>query len=219
MKLELRSVKKDFISKSGKQHTCKEKMNLIVNSGEFHLLYGSSGSGKTTLLNIMTGMLRPSEGQVLLDGNEIHNRKEEELARLRRDVFGYAMQSGSLLSSLTVYENIVLPLSFFGGRKEEEARKRLQETGLWKVRDSYPLELSGGEYRRCTIVRALMRNPKFLFADEPTSNLDDENADVIIEMLKNLQKEGTAVVVATHDKRFMEISDAIVHTMPRSYIE
>ncbi|MGN0289508.1 MAG: ABC transporter ATP-binding protein [Lachnospiraceae bacterium] len=203
MQLELKGIKRDFVSRNGCQHRCIEGMNLVISSGEFHLLYGASGSGKTTLLNMMAGMLRPSEGQILLDGEEIQNKGEQELARLRRKTFGYAMQNASLLSSLTVYENVVLPLSFFA-KEEEEAAKALQKAGLWRVRDSYPSELSGGEYRRCTILRALIMKPKFLFADEPTSNLDDENARVIMEMLEGLRKEGAAVVVATHDKRFIE---------------
>lgn len=204
MQLELKNIKKDFVSKSGRHHKCLENMNLVIESGELHLLYGASGNGKTTLLNIMTGMLRPSAGQVLLNGKEIQSMKEHELAQLRRKCFGYAMQNASLLASLTVYENIALPMSFLTKRESAVIEEQLKKAGLWKVRDSYPSELSGGEYRRCTILRALINQPDFLFADEPTANLDDENAEIIIEMLNELRKKGTAVVVATHDKRFME---------------
>lgn len=207
MKLELRNVKRDFVSRSGCHYTCIEDVNMEIHSGEFHLLYGASGSGKTTLLNIMTGMLRPTEGQVLLDGTEIQGKKEQELALLRRKSFGYAMQNASLLNSLTVAENIALPLTFFSGTGTAE--EQLKKAGLWKVRNSYPSELSGGEYRRCTILRALVIQPDFLFADEPTANLDDTNAEIIIEMLEHLREQGTAVVVATHDKRFMEDSRQI----------
>ncbi len=206
MRLELKDVKKDFVSRSGSYHKCIENMNIVVDSGEFHLLYGASGSGKTTLLNIMTGMLRPSEGQVLLDGQEIQNMKEQELAALRREKFGYAMQSASLLSALTVYENIALPLTLSSKGKVDEVEEQLKRAGLLMVRDSYPAELSGGEYRRCTILRALISKPDFLFADEPTSNLDDRNAEIVIEMLSRVREQGTAVVVATHDKRFLEES-------------
>ncbi len=204
MQLELRHVKKDFVSKRGRHYKCIEDMNLVIQSGELHLFYGASGNGKTTLLNIMTGMLRPSDGQVLLDGKEIQNLKEHELALLRRERFGYAMQNASLLGSLTVYENISLPLTFFTKGNPDRVEEQLKKAGLWRVKDSYPSELSGGEYRRCTILRALITEPDFLFADEPTSNLDDQNAEIIIDMLNELQKQGTAVVVATHDKRFME---------------
>ena len=206
MQLELRHVKKDFVSKRGRHYECLEDMNLVVQSGEFHLLYGASGNGKTTLLNIMTGMLKPSDGQVLLDGKEIQSMKEHELAVLRRKCFGYAMQNASLISSLTVYENITLPMNFFSKTEPVKIEEQLKKAGLWKVRDSYPSELSGGEYRRCTLLRALINQPNFLFADEPTANLDDENAKMIIEMLGNLKEQGTAVVVATHDKRFMDSS-------------
>lgn len=211
MQLELKHVKKDYVSKRGRHYKCLEDINLVMQSGELHLLYGASGNGKTTLLNIMTGMLRPSEGQVLLDGKEIQSMKEHELALLRRKCFGYAMQNASLLSSLTVYENIALPLNFFAGDEPAKIEEQLKKAGLWKVRDSYPSELSGGEYRRCTILRALINQPDFLFADEPTANLDDENAETIREMLNELREQGTAVIVATHDKRFMEGESLFVH--------
>lgn len=211
MQLELKHIKKDFVSKRGRHYKCLEDINLVMQSGELHLLYGASGNGKTTLLNIMTGMLRPSEGQVLLDGKEIQSMKEHELALLRRKCFGYAMQNASLLSSLTVYENIALPINFFTESEPVQIEEQLKKAGLWKVRDSYPSELSGGEYRRCTILRALINQPDFLFADEPTANLDDENAETIIEMLNELREQGTAVIVATHDKRFMEGESLFVH--------
>ena len=228
MRLELKSIKKEFVSRSGCRYNCLEDLNMVIESGEFHLLYGASGSGKTTLLNIMAGMLHPTSGQVLLDGREIQNAKERELALLRRRRFGYAMQSASLLSSLTVYENIALPLTFFVGTEspakamqvtkpqateekatmqiETQIESQLRKAGLWKVKDSYPAELSGGEYRRCTILRAFITGPDFLLADEPTANLDDRNAEIIIEMLEELRKQGAAVVVATHDKRFADDS-------------
>lgn len=204
MQLELKDIKKDFVSKRGRYYKCLEGINFMIESGELYLLYGASGNGKTTLLNIMTGMLRPSAGQVLLDGKPIQSMKEHELARLRRKHFGYAMQNASLLASLTVYENVALPMNFFAKSEPSVIEEQLKKAGLWKVRDSYPSELSGGEYRRCTIVRALINQPDFLFADEPTANLDDENAKIIIEILDELRKKGTAVIVATHDKRFME---------------
>ena len=134
MQLELKHVKKDFVSKRGRHYKCLEDMNLVIGSGEFHLLYGASGNGKTTLLNIMTGMLRPSEGQVLLDGKEIQSMKEHELALLRRKCFGYAMQNASLLSSLTVYENIALPLNFFAESEPEKIEEQLEGKGFLSVR-------------------------------------------------------------------------------------
>ena len=204
MHLELKGIRKDFVSQRGQYHECLRDVNLVVESGELFLLYGASGNGKTTLLNMMTGMLKPTEGQILLNGKEIQGMKECELARLRRKCFGYAMQNASLLNALTVYENIALPLAFFAKKEPIKLEEQLKKAGLWKVRDSYPSELSGGEYRRCTILRALIHQPDFLFADEPTANLDDENAKIIIEMLDDLRKQGTAVIVATHDRRFME---------------
>ena len=104
--------------------------------------------------------------------------------------------------SLTVYENIALPLTFFSKGKPGEIEEQLHQACVWKVRNSYPSELSGGEYRRCTILRALITKPDFLFADEPTANLEDTNAKAIIEMLDRLREQGAAVIVATHDKRF-----------------
>ena len=197
-------LKIDNLCKKYGEKAVLENLSMQIEGPGVLAIMGASGIGKTTLLNIMTGMLRPSAGQVLLNGKEIQSMKEHELAQLRRKCFGYAMQNASLLASLTVYENIALPMSFLSKRESTVIEEQLKKAGLWKVRDSYPSELSGGEYRRCTILRALINQPDFLFADEPTANLDDENAEIIIEMLNELRKKGTAVIVATHDKRFME---------------
>lgn len=211
MELVLEQVAKSYLKKGGRHSSGLESQTMTIRSGEQHLLYGSSGSGKTTLLHLMCGMLSPTEGKIIIDGREIQKLSGRALAKVRREYFGYIMQDAALLDSLTVYQNIMLSKLMGNSSPKsvnEEYMKRFQ---LEKVKDSYPAELSGGEYRRCAVLRAIALKPQILLADEPTSNLDDVNAMVIINELDRLRKQNVAVVIATHDPRFLERESSVHH--------
>lgn len=204
MKLELKNISKTFITEYGNQVTCLENQNMMIHSGEMHVLYGDSGNGKTTLLNIMTGMLKPTSGSVLLDGKEIQNLNEKDKAGIRQQYFGYIMQEAAMIPSLTVYQNITLPFMDYKIIETETMEQKIEEFGLSRVRNSRVGEISGGEYRRCAVLRAIVAKRPFLFADEPTANLDERNAEKMIEVLEKALKGGAAVVIATHDKRILD---------------
>lgn len=165
-------------------------------------IIGPSGSGKTTLIAICAGLERPSEGAVFLDGVALHRSSEEELARLRNQSIGFVFQNFQLLPSLTAVENVMVPAEIRG---ENHARSRasdlLKQVGLNGRFDHYPVQLSGGEQQRVAIARAFMNQPKVLFADEPTGNLDAETAKEIIKLLFELnERRGTTLLLVTHDR-------------------
>ena len=165
-------------------------------------IIGPSGSGKTTLIAICAGLERPSEGAVFLDGVALHRSSEEELARLRNQSIGFVFQNFQLLPSLTTVENVMVPAEIRG---ENHARSRasdlLKQVGLNGRFDHYPVQLSGGEQQRVAIARAFMNQPKILFADEPTGNLDAETAKEIIKLLFELnERRGTTLLLVTHDR-------------------
>ncbi|MGH7853792.1 MAG: ABC transporter ATP-binding protein [Candidatus Binatia bacterium] len=169
-------------------------------------IVGPSGSGKTTLIAICAGLERPSEGSVALDGTALHNASEEELARLRNQSVGFIFQNFQLLPSLTALENVMVPAEIRG---ENHARSRagdlLKQVGLDGRLDHYPVQLSGGEQQRVAIARAFMNQPKILFADEPTGNLDAETARDIIRLIFDLNAtRGTTLLLVTHDRELSQ---------------
>lgn len=165
-------------------------------------IVGPSGSGKTTLIAICAGLERPSEGSVALDGMALHSATEEELARLRNQSVGFIFQNFQLLPSLTALENVMVPAEIRG---ENHARTRagdlLKQVGLDGRLNHYPVQLSGGEQQRVAVARAFMNQPKVLFADEPTGNLDADTAGEIIKLIFDLNAtRGTTLVLVTHDR-------------------
>ncbi|MDR1546846.1 MAG: ATP-binding cassette domain-containing protein [Deltaproteobacteria bacterium] len=170
--------------------------------GEFAVVVGRSGSGKTTLLNMLVGLLSPDDGEVFIDEVGLWSLDDGALSRLRNERIGYVPQGRSLLGSLTVLDNVRLPfhLAPRGGGSRARALELLDELGLGPMSDNYPADLSGGELRRATLARALINSPKFLVADEPTSDLDLATAREIVELLKNLNAQGLTVLAATHDE-------------------
>jgi len=177
-------------------------ISLSVEKESTCAIIGPSGSGKTTLIAICAGLERPTEGTVFLNGVALHRSSEEELARLRNQSIGFVFQNFQLLPSLTAVENVMVPAEIRG---EKHARSRasdlLKQVGLNGRFDHYPVQLSGGEQQRVAIARAFMNQPKILFADEPTGNLDAETAKEIIKLLFELNAgRGTTLLLVTHDR-------------------
>ena len=177
-----------------------------VNHGEQWLLLGESGSGKTTLLHILGGLLRPSSGRVVVNGADLYTLRPRALDRFRGQHIGIVFQQPHLIRSMTVEENLLLAQSFAGiGRDVFRIREVLNALDMEHKRHAYPQELSQGQAQRAGIARALVNRPALLLADEPTSSLDNRNADAVIRLLSDLAtSEGSTLIVCTHDDRVKE---------------
>jgi len=198
--LELKGLTKEY-KRSNRAFNAVNGVNLSVERGDFIGIIGRSGSGKSTLLNMSAGLLKPSSGTVLFDGRDIFSLNDESISLLRNERIGYVPQGQSLLSNFTILENVCIPWFLFKreGETEERALSLLEKTGIRHLAASYPKELSGGEMRRVAIVRALINNPDIVIADEPTSDLDAETTADIMRLLSAIAKEGTAVLIVTHE--------------------
>jgi putative ABC transport system ATP-binding protein len=194
-------------------HALRE-INLNVFPGQFLAVVGRSGSGKTTLLNIMAGLDKPSAGQVLFDERDLATMSEDDLTDLRRHRIGFVFQSFGLLPLLSAMENVELPLRISGvgtGEREERTREALEIVGLWDRAKHRPYELSGGEQQRVAIARAIVIRPSVILADEPTGELDSNNAHSIFGLFKEMVvKQGISVVAATHDSTLLSMADEVM---------
>ena len=189
-------------------------VSLAFPAGMVTLIVGPSGSGKTTLLSVLGCLLRPQEGLVLMNGNDVTKISEQERTSIRREQIGFIFQSFRLFKSLTAVENVMLAMEISGvkGRQaREKAEKLLGTLGLGEKKDLKPDELSGGEKQRVAIARALMREPKIILADEPTASLDSNNGEVITRILHDIAEvEGRTVVIVSHDERLRVFARNIV---------
>jgi ABC-type lipoprotein export system ATPase subunit len=209
--LSFQNVTKDYLS-DGQPVRALEALSLEVSRGEFVALVGRSGCGKSTLLNLAGAMDFPTSGRVLVDGVSTSSLKDSELTRLRREKVGFVFQSFQLLHTLTVFENVELPL-LLAGRPDARgaARERLAWVELEGLGDRYPHQLSGGQMQRVGIARALIHGPSILLADEPTGNLDTATGNVILELLQRLAREQkTATIMATHSTEAAALADVVV---------
>jgi putative ABC transport system ATP-binding protein len=209
--LSLQNVTKDY-SSDGQLVRALDGLSIDVTSGEFVALVGRSGCGKSTLLNLAGAMDFPTSGQVLLDGLPTSSLKDAELTQLRRTKVGFIFQSFQLLNTLTVFENVELPLLLAGKPgARAAARERLAWVELDGLGDRYPHQLSGGQMQRVGIARALVHGPSLLLADEPTGNLDTSTGNVILELLQRLTREqNTATIMATHSAEAAALADVLV---------
>ena len=188
-------------------------VSLNIMPGQFIAVVGRSGSGKTTLLNILAGLDKPTSGRVLFQNRDIAEMGERDLTDLRRHKIGFVFQSFGLLPLLSAFENVELPLRIAGVRareREERAREALEIVGLWNRARHRPYELSGGEQQRVAIARAIVNEPPLILADEPTGELDSNNARSIFGLFKQMvQERGISVVSATHDSTLLEKADEV----------
>jgi len=209
--VSLQNVSKDYFT-DGQPVRALNGVSLDVNRGEFVALVGRSGCGKSTLLNLAGAMDFPTSGSVLLDGVETSTLQDAGLTLLRREKVGFIFQSFQLLHTLTVFENVELPLLLAGKPNARGvARDKLGWVELEGLGDRYPHQLSGGQMQRVGIARALVQSPAILLADEPTGNLDTVTGNVILDLLKRLTRElNTATLMATHSVEAAALADAVV---------
>jgi len=186
-------------------------LDISVKKGEMVGLCGASGCGKSTLLNILTGMLRPDSGKVIVNGSDISGLSEKKRTYLRGNVIGYVMQKNSLLPELTIMQNILFP-SYTAKKSadEKKAQEIAERLAIGGQLSSYPSQLSGGEYRRAMLARILLLNTPIIAVDEPTSNLDPESAEIVRSMLKEANRNGVTVITASHDPLLLECTDRVV---------
>ncbi|HEY9688000.1 MAG TPA: ABC transporter ATP-binding protein [Coleofasciculaceae cyanobacterium] len=210
--IEIRDLSKHY----GEHHVQALKgISLDIAPGEFVALMGPSGCGKSTLLNILGTIDRPSGGSVRMDGADIFTGNEEALTRFRRERLGFIFQFFNLLSTLTVAENVALPLDLDPGfpesRKKQVVASILEQVHMSHRADFYPSQLSGGEMQRVAIARALVHSPQIILADEPTGNLDTENGAAVLTLLRDLTRSGGQVVLmATHSEEAASCADRIL---------
>ncbi len=189
-----------------------KNISLAVTSGEFLVVEGQSGSGKTTLLSLLSGLDKPSAGRIIVDGRDITDATEDELAPMRNQFFGFVFQAFHLVPSLTALENVMFPAELNHDRMAaERARALLQRVGLSHRETNFPHQLSGGEMQRVAICRALINLPKIIFADEPTGNLDSKNGRSILNLLLEFHREErTTLIMVTHNREIAALADRII---------
>ena len=191
-----------------------KEVSLSIAKSEFVCLVGKSGCGKTTLLSLLSGLERPTKGNVMLDGTDVTKATEDELALFRRNNVGFIFQSFNLIPTLSAWENVALPLfpiKMAGEERKKRALDLLEKMDMGHRTDHLPSALSGGEKQRLAIARALVNNPKVLFADEPTGNLDSVTGDAIMEILKRLHtQEGVAILMVTHEVELAKTADRLI---------
>ena len=208
MALEIRNLSRKFQQGEREFYALKD-LNLSVGQGDFINITGRSGSGKSTLLNLIAGLLRPTEGDILWNGKVVSQISDEESSRFRNDQIGYVMQGNAALANLTVWENVCLPWYIYPREGDVGARatKLLEQVGIAHLRDAYPSRLSGGEIKRMSIARALINGPEILLADEPTGDLDKENTEEIMRLFREIADQGTTVIVVTHELDTLRYGD------------
>ena len=210
--ISLKKVSRTFSLPSGDIDAVKN-VSLKIKNGKFIIISGPSGAGKTTLLNMVSGIDIPSSGEVLISGNSIKSFSKNQLNELRRKTIGMVFQAHALMPLLSAYENVELPLRILGigGKERKNKTEEILEILGLKYRMSHrPYELSGGERQRVSVARALVRKPKILVADEPTSQLDSVNTEIVFEQIKDICKKfNTTVVLATHDQRMKKFGDKL----------
>lgn len=183
-----------------------DHVSFSMEAGEMLAIVGQSGSGKTTLLNLLGGIDKPSAGQVLLAGQDIHSLSDTEAAKLRRQKIGYIYQDFKLLPILTAKENILLPAILDGKKAPARVVNALADRlGIGNRLNHLPSQMSGGQRQRVAIARALINHPSIILADEPTGNLDKESANEILEMLLKLNHEGNTILLVTHEESFADL--------------
>ena len=187
-----------------------DNVSLTVNEGEWVAIMGPSGSGKSTMMNIIGCMDKPSLGEVLLDGVDISKESSKRLTDIRRDKIGLIFQQFHMVNYLTAVENVMVSQYYHSMPDEEEALEALGRVGLRERARHLPSQLSGGEQQRVCVARALINHPELILADEPTGNLDEANENIVLDLFAQLHKEGTTLIVVTHDP---EVAEAAQRTI------
>lgn len=190
-----------------------DNISIDVHPAEMILVYGPSGSGKSTLLQLLSGMDKPTGGAILFEGKDITSLNENELTKFRQEDIGFIFQSWELIDHLTAVENVEVPMyptKIDTGELRTRAVQLLRRLELMDREKHYPKEMSGGEQQRVGIARALVKEPKIIFADEPTGNLDLEAGEKLMRLLKIICRQGTAIIVATHNQELRKYADRVI---------
>ena len=210
--LKLINVSKSYVSETETVAPLKD-INMDIYEGQFIAIVGRSGSGKTTLLNVMAGLDKPTSGEVLLHGTNIALMDENSLTEVRRNKIGFIFQSFGLLPLLSAFENVELPLRISGvghSERSEKTNNALEMVGLLPRSNHRPYELSGGEQQRVSIARAIVGSPPLILADEPTGELDSNNAKSIFGLFKDMVvTQGMTIIAATHDSSLLSMADQV----------
>ena len=189
-------------------------VNIEVSEGEFVAVMGPSGCGKSTLLNILGLLDNPTAGEYYLNGTEVSRYTESQRTDLRKGAIGFVFQSFNLIDELNVYENVELPLLYMGipsAERKKRVEDALERMGMMHRVKHFPQQLSGGQQQRTAIARAVVANPKLILADEPTGNLDSKNGREVMELLKELHRDGTTIVMVTHSQHDADYADRIIN--------
>ena len=230
--LEANNISKNYVI-DGQEIAVLDEVSLGIKEGEFVVIMGSSGSGKSTLLSLLSGLDHPTAGSILIEGIDITNKTEDQLAPLRNETIGFVFQSFHLIPSLTALENIMFPaelkaesnkagnsalksntqkISTKKSSAKETALALIEQVGLSSRCHNFPHQLSGGEKQRVSICRALINQPKILFADEPTGNLDSTNGEAVLTLLLQLrQQTQTTLILVTHDHAIAQRADRVIN--------
>lgn len=201
--IEMKSISKVYRTEHVETYALRS-LDLRVEQGEFVMVTGPSGSGKTTFLNIAGLLHKPTSGEFLFRGRNVSNLSDRESSSLRNEYLGFVFQGFNLIPTLTVYENVEVPLRYRRGMDSRQVKSRIEEAlglvGLSSRKNHYPAELSGGQQQRVAIARAISGDPALILADEPTGNLDTKMADAIMGVLREINQDGTTIVMVTHDR-------------------
>ena len=211
--IKIENIKKVFRTEDVETWALRE-VSLEVKAGEFVAIMGPSGCGKSTLLNILGLLSSPSEGTYMLDGKDVSTLSESDRIKLRKGALGFVFQSFNLIDELNVTENIELPLLYMNVAskdRKEAVKKVIDRVAMGHRAKHFPAQLSGGQQQRVAIARAVISNPKLILADEPTGNLDSKNGREVMELLKELHREGTTIVMVTHSQRDASYADRVVN--------
>jgi putative ABC transport system ATP-binding protein len=219
--IKMEGVKKVFLTDEVETHALSE-IHLQVRRGEYVSISGPSGCGKSTLLSILGLLDSPTDGTYLLDGKPVANLTASERTRIRNREIGFIFQAFNLIGDLTVYENVELPLTYRGTGSAERAQKveqALQRVGMAHRMRHYPSQLSGGQQQRVAVARALVGDPLILMADEPTGNLDSRNGEAVMELLRDLHRNGATICMVTHDERYSHFAERTIHLFDGRIVE
>ncbi|WP_438710525.1 ABC transporter ATP-binding protein [Aquimarina muelleri] len=211
--IQIEKLKKSFRTEEV-ETLALNNVNLKVETGEFVAIMGPSGCGKSTLLNIIGMLDNPNEGYYHFDGQEVGGLKENQRTKIRKGNLGFVFQSFNLIDELTVFENVELPLIYLNIKKSEREQKVRQVLERMKIahrEKHFPQQLSGGQQQRVAIARAVVTNPKLILADEPTGNLDSKNGIEVMNLLTELNQEGTTIVMVTHSDRDSHYAHRVIN--------
>jgi len=212
------------VGKRGQKHKIPvlKDVSLTVKEGEMVTIVGRSGSGKSTLLNIISGFLKPTQGEVWIAGEKVSDLNETKFADFRLEHLGFIFQNFQLIPSMTAFQNVELPLVLKGMNEQKRKLKTdetLQRVGLLEYKNHYPNELSGGQQQRVSIARALAVNPPLILADEPTGSLDSETEEQLLQFIKELNEEGITFLIITHDDKVAEIGHRAIEIADGKILE